>query len=119
MGLRELTWLLYQYFITENWLQAENLFEEYFNIVDANLIPEFFRNEYTVSDKYESLFLYNYSLSCFHLKKYDKAEKLALRGMDKINYLFQYNHKIYGYDLSLKLGTLVEEIRNGRRLDGI
>ncbi|MEA5081585.1 MAG: hypothetical protein VB024_08195 [Dysgonamonadaceae bacterium] len=117
MRLSELIGNLYQSFITEDWLFAENLFDQYFSTIDKNHIGESNRNEYSISDKYESLFLYNYSLSCLHLDKYEKAEKLALRGLDNINYEFQYENKIYGYDLSLRLEALVEEIRNKRRSD--
>ncbi len=117
MRLSELIGNLYQSFITEDWLLAENLFDRYFSTIDKNHIGESYRNEYSECHKYESLFLYNYSLSCLHLNKYEKAEKLALRGLDNINYEFQYENKIYGYDLSLRLETLIEEIRNKRRSD--
>lgn len=115
MRLSELIGNLYQSFITEDWLLAENLFDRYYSTIDKNHIGETFRIEYLISDKYESLFLYNYSLSCLHLNKYEKAENLALRGLDSINFEFQYENKIYGYDLSLRLEALVEEIRNRRR----
>lgn len=115
MRLSELIGNFYQSFITEDWLLAENLFDKYFNTIDKNHIGESYSNEYFKSQKYESLFLYNYSLSCLHLNKYEKAERLALRGLDNINYNFQYENNIYGYDLSLRLETLVEEIRNKRR----
>jgi len=117
MRLPELIGSLYQSFITEDWVLAENLFDRYFGIIDKNFNGKSYTNDYSVSDKYESLFLYNYSLSCLHLNKYEKAEKLAIRGLDKINYEFQYDNKLYGYDLSLRLETLVEEIRNRRKLD--
>jgi hypothetical protein len=117
MRLSELIGNLYQSFITEDWLLAENLFDKYFNTIDKNHIGGSYSNEYFKSQKYESLFLFNYSLSCLHLNKYEKAERLALRGLDNINYNFQYENNIYGYDLSLRLETLVEEIRNKRRAD--
>jgi hypothetical protein len=37
--------------------------------------------------------------------------------LDKINYEFQYENNIHGYDLSLRLETLVDEIRNRRKMD--
>ena len=107
MRIPELIGNLYQDFITEDWLRTENLFDKYFNIIDKNQFGESDRNEYSISEKYESLFLYNYSL----------AEKLALRGLDNINYEFQYENQIYGYDLNLRLEALVDEIRNRRRSD--
>lgn len=110
---------LYVSFIQKDWVRSENILDKYFSIVDTNSIPEYNRRDYSVSEKYESLLLYNYSFSCFQLNKYEKAERLALRGLEKINYEFQYNNKIYGYDLCLRLETLVQEIRNRRRLDGI
>jgi hypothetical protein len=117
MRIPELIGNLYQDFITEDWLRTENLFDKYFNIIDKNQFGESDRNEYSISEKYESLFLYNYSLACLHLNQYEKAEKLALRGLDNINYEFQYENQIYGYDLNLRLEALVDEIRNRRRSD--
>ncbi len=117
MRLSDLLCDLYQSFISEDWVNAENLLEKYFSIIDDSSNDKSYLNDYSVGVKYESLFAYNYSLSCFHLKKYEKAEKLAIRGLDKINYEFQYENNIHGYDLSLRLETLVDEIRNRRKMD--
>ena len=119
MLLQDFIGHLYESFIQKDWVRAEKLFDKYFSVFDTNTILEYHRKDYSISEKYESLLLYNYSFSCYQLNKYEKAEKLALRGLDKINYEFQYNNKFYGYDLCLRLETLVDEIRNRRRLDGI
>ena len=44
MRLSELIGNLYQSFITEDWLLAENLFDKYFNTIDKNHIGESYSN---------------------------------------------------------------------------
>jgi tRNA G18 (ribose-2'-O)-methylase SpoU len=73
MRLSDLLCDLYQSFISEDWVNAENLLEKYFSIIDDSSNDKSYLNDYSVGVKYESLFAYNYSLSCFHLKKYEKA----------------------------------------------
>ena len=70
MRLPELIGNLYQSFIAEDWALAEDLFDRYFRIIDEKYIIKYCESDYSVSIKYESLLLYNYSLACFHLNKY-------------------------------------------------